>query len=57
MLQTLLDDPALARRLGDEARERAREMYSWDAITANYDVWLAGLLSNPRRSMPDRKGT
>jgi glycosyltransferase involved in cell wall biosynthesis len=57
MLQTLLDDPALARRLGDEARERAREMYSWDAITANYDVWLAGLLSNPRRSMPDRKRT
>lgn len=43
-LQAVLDDPALARKLGDEARERARQMYGWDAITAAYEVWLAGLL-------------
>ena len=32
-LERLLDDPALRRRLGDAARERARERFSWDAAT------------------------
>lgn len=42
-LQRLLDDPALAADLRQRAHERARELYSWDAITDRYEAWLQGL--------------
>jgi type III pantothenate kinase len=32
-LERLLADPGLRRRLGAEARERARERFSWSAVT------------------------
>jgi glycosyltransferase involved in cell wall biosynthesis len=32
-LERLLEDPELRRRLGDAARERARERWSWDVAT------------------------
>lgn len=43
-LQAVLDDPMLARQLGGAARERARALYGWDAITTAYEDWLASLL-------------
>ena len=44
VLQALLDDPAGARRLGEAAQERAREHYSWDAISRAYEAWFGELL-------------
>jgi glycosyltransferase involved in cell wall biosynthesis len=32
-LERLLADPELRRRLGSAGRERARERFSWDAVT------------------------
>jgi glycosyltransferase involved in cell wall biosynthesis/phosphoheptose isomerase len=32
-VRELLDDPALARRLGDAARARAATLYDWDVVT------------------------
>jgi glycosyltransferase involved in cell wall biosynthesis len=43
-LQGLLDDPAEAARLGNAARARARERYSWDGITNAYERWFRSLL-------------
>lgn len=42
-LQAVLDDEALAEDLRRRAHERARRMYSWDAISDAYEAWLAGL--------------
>jgi glycosyltransferase involved in cell wall biosynthesis len=42
-LQDVLDDPAIARDLGDRAHDRARSLFSWDAITDAYESWLIGL--------------
>jgi starch synthase len=32
-LEQLLADPQLRRRMGEAARERVRERFSWDAVT------------------------
>jgi glycosyltransferase involved in cell wall biosynthesis len=42
-IQRVLDDDALAADLRQRAYERARELYSWDAITDRYEAWLEGL--------------
>ena len=43
-LQVLLDDPAAARELRAAAQARARELYSWDAVAADYERWFRGLI-------------
>jgi glycosyltransferase involved in cell wall biosynthesis len=47
-LQGLLDDPAAAAELRSRAHERARELYSWDRVAADYEAWFEKLIS-PRR--------
>jgi glycosyltransferase involved in cell wall biosynthesis len=47
-LQKVLDDPALANDLRERAHERARRLYSWDAISDAYEKWLVGLCPAPR---------
>lgn len=42
-LQTVLDDPALARDLSRQAHQRAAAIYGWDAIADAYEAWLEGL--------------
>jgi exopolysaccharide biosynthesis WecB/TagA/CpsF family protein len=42
-LQTVLDDSAVADDLRRRAQARARQHYSWDAISDAYEVWLSGL--------------
>ena len=42
-LQTVLDDKALADDLRRRAHDRARRLYSWDAISDAYESWLTGL--------------
>jgi len=46
-LQAVLDDPALADDLRRRAHERARTMYSWDAVADEYESWLTGLCPAP----------
>jgi exopolysaccharide biosynthesis WecB/TagA/CpsF family protein len=43
VLQDVLDDPALAQRLSRQAGERARALYSWDAVTDSYETWMESL--------------
>jgi glycosyltransferase involved in cell wall biosynthesis len=49
-LQRVLDDDALAADLRQRAHERARQFYSWDAITDKYEAWLEGLCQNGSRT-------
>jgi glycosyltransferase involved in cell wall biosynthesis len=42
-LQKVLDDKAMADDLRQRAHDRARESYSWDAISDAYESWLVGL--------------
>lgn len=42
-IATLLDDPALAIRLGESARRRARTVFIWDRHVAAYEHLLARL--------------
>jgi glycosyltransferase involved in cell wall biosynthesis len=42
-LQTVLDDEALADDLRQRAHDRARRLFSWDAIADAYESWLKGL--------------
>lgn len=45
-MERLLDDPALARRLGDAAHEQARRDYSWSAVAHRVeDVYRRALAS------------
>ena len=44
-LQQLLDDPALANGLRRRARQRATDLYGWDAITDSYEAWLRSLVT------------
>jgi len=44
-IQRVLDDPGLAARLREKAHDRARRLYSWDAITDAYETWLESLIS------------
>jgi len=43
-LQALLDDPVQAAKLGEAARARAHERYSWDGITEAYERWFRSLV-------------
>ncbi|HUP83072.1 MAG TPA: DUF1972 domain-containing protein [Candidatus Limnocylindria bacterium] len=42
-LQGLLDDPELAAATRARAAARARELYDWDRIAADYERWLLAL--------------
>lgn len=42
-LQTVLDDPDVARDLGRRAHERASAIYGWDTIADAYEAWLTAL--------------
>jgi exopolysaccharide biosynthesis WecB/TagA/CpsF family protein len=46
-LQKVLDDKFLADALRRRAHERAREFYSWDAISDAYESWLTGICAPP----------
>jgi glycosyltransferase involved in cell wall biosynthesis len=37
LLQRTLDDPSLARELGEKASARAAAVYSWETITDQYE--------------------
>jgi glycosyltransferase involved in cell wall biosynthesis len=43
-LSRVLGDVDLATRLRRAARERASRLYSWDAVAADYERWLASLV-------------
>jgi glycosyltransferase involved in cell wall biosynthesis len=43
-LTEILEDGALAGELRRRARERAAQLYGWDAITDAYETWLEGLV-------------
>lgn len=43
-LQRILDEPGLAEDLKQRAHERARERYSWDAVTDAYERWFETLV-------------
>jgi glycosyltransferase involved in cell wall biosynthesis len=42
-LQRVLDDPTVAGGLRAAAARRARELYSWDLVAAEYEQWLSRL--------------
>lgn len=42
-LDAVLGDPEMSASLRDRAQRRARDTYSWDAISAEYAAWFAGL--------------
>ncbi len=44
-LSEILSDGAKASRLRAAARERAQQLYSWDAVTESYERWFEGLLN------------
>ena len=46
-LQAVLDDKALADDLRRRAHDRARSLFSWDAISDAYESWLVGLCKTP----------
>jgi glycosyltransferase involved in cell wall biosynthesis len=46
-LSEVLGDPSLAAQLGAAAQERARRLYSWDSVAADYERWLASLDRSP----------
>jgi exopolysaccharide biosynthesis WecB/TagA/CpsF family protein len=46
-LQLVLDDKALSGDLRARAHDRARNMFSWDAISDAYESWLVGLCRVP----------
>jgi glycosyltransferase involved in cell wall biosynthesis len=41
-VETLLHDPARARRMGDAARQRVMERHTWHAVAAVVEVLAAG---------------
>ncbi len=47
-LEEVRRDPALARRLGEAAGERAARRYSWDAVTARYEDLFRALAGGDR---------
>lgn len=52
VLQTLLDDPSAVQRFRELAAERARDVYSWDAVTAQYEELAESVLEDVRTSPP-----
>ncbi|NDY90855.1 glycosyltransferase family 4 protein [Ideonella livida] len=54
-LLALLDDPALARRLGEAGRARARHVYDWAVVMARYrELWAR--LNEERQHASDWAG-
>ena len=47
LLQVVLDDPPATDELRSRAQDRARRLYSWDAIADAYETWLTGLCKPP----------
>jgi glycosyltransferase involved in cell wall biosynthesis len=45
-LTTVIADEARARTLGDAARTRALERYTWDGVAEAYDEMLGGMLED-----------
>jgi glycosyltransferase involved in cell wall biosynthesis len=46
----LLDDHALARSLGEQARVLAERSYAWPSLAGRLETFYAELLANPARS-------
>ncbi|MGI8534782.1 MAG: glycosyltransferase, partial [Candidatus Limnocylindrales bacterium] len=44
VLQRILDEPETAADLRSRARARARQEYSWDAVTDAYEGWFRRLV-------------
>jgi len=44
VLRSLLDDPAAVQRYRDLAAARARDVYSWDAVTRQYEELAEAVL-------------
>jgi starch synthase len=42
-LRRLLDEPDLARKLGEAGRRRLHEHFSWEAITARWEAVYSSL--------------
>ncbi len=51
----LAGDPVERRRLGDRARARARQRYSWDHVTDEYEALFRRMLGEPAGE-PSRRG-
>lgn len=49
-LQRLIDDPALAGRLGETARNIAHERYSWETCLAAHEAYYADLVRGTDKS-------
>ena len=43
-LQAVLDDGRFAEQLRRQAHQRARRLYSWDAVTDAYETWLMAMV-------------
>jgi len=54
-LQLVLDDAALRADLRERAHERAKQTYSWGAVTEAYEAWFASLAHLPRPGNRERK--
>ncbi len=54
-LQKVLDDRSLAGDLGHRARERARRLFGWDAITDSYETWMQDLCEEFLRRRQHRR--
>ena len=50
VLRALLDDPAAVQRFRDLAAARARDVYSWDAVTTQYEELAEAVLEDARTS-------
>jgi glycosyltransferase involved in cell wall biosynthesis len=44
VMEAVLSDPALRRKLAGASRERARECYSWDSVAQTHFDWFDGLM-------------
>jgi glycosyltransferase involved in cell wall biosynthesis len=49
VLQTTLDNPALAKELGCRARERVHQQFSWDAVTDEYERLFQKMLGHKKQ--------
>jgi glycosyltransferase involved in cell wall biosynthesis len=49
VLRSLLDDPATVQRYRDMAAARARDVYSWDAVTTQYEELAEAVLKAIQR--------
>ena len=52
-LQRVLNDRELAADLSRRAGDRARRLYSWDAITDAYEAWMESLCRPRDKRQPD----